>query len=89
MGKFFQRNEADHQRTGVGGPPPPWVVGYIVGLGVGFVLDTVVVDVLLVDAGVVVVVVVDVVVDVVVVVGGASTFKEYKCETLKYYFKSM
>ena len=62
-------------------------MGYIVGLGVGFVLDTVV-DVLLVDAGVVVVVVVDVVVDVVVVVGGASTFKEYKCETLKYYFKS-
>ena len=54
------------------------------GLGVGFVLDTVVVDVLVVGAGVVVVVVVDVVVDVVVVVGGASTFKEYKCETLKY-----
>ena len=82
MGNFSQRNEADHQRTGVGGPPPPWVVGYIVGLGVGFVLDTVVVDVLVVGAGVVVVV--DVVVDVVVVVGGASTFKEYKCETLKY-----
>ena len=59
-------------------------MGYIVGLGVGFVLDTVVVDVLVVGAGVVVVVVVDVVVDVVVVVGGASTFKEYKCETLKY-----
>ena len=60
------------------------------GLGVGFVLDTVVIDVLVVGAGVVVVVVVvvDVVVDVVVVVGGASTFKEYKCETLKYYFKS-
>ena len=57
------------------------------GLGVGFVLDTVVVDVLVVGAGVVVVVVVDVVVDVVVVVGGASTFKEYKCETLKYYFR--
>ena len=56
------------------------------GLGVGFVLDTVVIDVLVVGAGVVVVVVVvvDVVVDVVVVVGGASTFKEYKCETLKY-----
>ena len=72
------KNGADHQRTGVGGPPPPWVVGYIVGLGVGFVLDTVVVDVLVVGAGVVVVVVVDVV----VVNGGTSTFKkEYEYES--------
>ena len=66
----FQRWRADHQRTGVGGPSAPGVVGYIVGLCVGFVvvLDTVV-DVLVV-AGVVevVVVVVVVVVDVVDVV---------------------
>ena len=51
-------------------------MGYIVGLGVGFVLDTVVVDVLVIGAGVVVVV------DVVVVNGGTSTFKkEYEYES--------